>query len=301
MKTGKFARILAALRGDTSRILMCPPYHFDVRYEINPWMNTRDRVDRKEALKQWRALYRVLAGEVGAKVEFVVPVAGLPDCVFTANAGLLAGNTFIASSFRHPQRAREEGHWQAWFESKGYRVVRLSPELRFEGEGDLLAAGDLVLAGYGFRSDREAVECAGRLLQKEVLALELADPWFYHLDTCACPLNDSTILYYPGAFTEEGRALIEDRFPDAIPVPEQEARRFACNSVVIDRHVVMNENCPVAGAELRARGFEVHEVDVSEFLKAGGGPKCLVLILERGAMRESRSDAGLRVRRQLAA
>ena len=260
---------------------MCPPYHFDVRYEINPWMDTRNRVDRKVAWKQWKTLYQLLANEIGAKVELVVPVAGLPDCVFTANAGLLAGDTFIASSFRYPERAREEFHWQSWFESKGYRVVRLPPDLRFEGEGDLLAAGDLLLAGYTFRSDREAVERVGRLLRKEVLALELADPWFYHLDTCACPLTDGSILYYPGAFTAEGRALIEDRFPDAIQVPEEEARRFACNSVVIGRHVVISANCPVVGAELRARGYKVHEVDVSEFLKAGGGPKCLVLILER--------------------
>ena len=73
-----------------------------------------------------------------------------------------------------------------------------------------------------------------------------------------------------------------------------EARRFACNSVVIDRHVVMNANCPVVKAELQARGYQVHEVDVSEFLKAGGGPKCLTLFLERGAVAARRS-AGSRV------
>ena len=76
------------------------------------------------------------------------------------------------------------------------------------------------------------------------MALELADPWFYHLDTCACPLTDGAILYYPPAFTAAGRDLIVERFPNAIPVPEEEARRFACNSVVIDHHVVMNSNCP---------------------------------------------------------
>ncbi len=301
MITERLARLLTTMRSGTNRILMCPPYHFDVRYEINPWMDRRTRVDRRAAWKQWNALYRVLTGKVGAKVEFVIPVAGLPDCVFTANAGLLAGDTFITSSFRHPQRALEEGHWQSWFESKGYRVVRLSPELRFEGEGDLLAVGDMVLAGYGFRSDREAVERVGRLLRKEVLALELADPWYYHLDTCASPLTENSILYYPDAFTAEGRALIADRFPDAIAVPEQEARRFACNSVVVDRHVVINADCPVTTAELRGRGFEVHEVDVSEFLKAGGGPKCLVLILERGVLREHRREVGIGVRRQVAA
>ena len=301
MKTGVYAEPRITLRSGTTRILMCPPYYFDVRYEINPWMNTRTRVDHGAAWQQWESLYQLLVGEVGAEVEIFDPVAGLPDCVFTANAGLLAGNTFIASSFRYPERAREERHWQAWFESKGYRVVRLPSGLRFEGEGDLLTIGELILAGYRFRSDREAVERVGRLLQKEVLALELADPWFYHLDTCACPLTDDSILYYPRAFTPSGRSLIANRFPDAIPVTEQEARRFACNSVVIDRHVVMNANCPVVGAELRARGYEVHEVDVSEFLKAGGGPKCLVLVLGRRAGREDHSDTGHGLRGQRAA
>ena len=84
-------------------------------------------------------------------------------------------------------------------------------------------------------------------------------------------------------------------------MPEQEARRFACNSVVVDRHVVINADCPVTTAELRARGFEVHEVDVSEFLKAGGGPKCLVLILERAILREHRREVGIGVRREVAA
>ena len=284
MKTEVYVEKRTLTRSGTAHILMSPPYYFDVRYEINPWMNTRNRVDNAAAWEQWEALYETLAGEIGAEVEVVNPVAGLPDFVFTANAGLLAGNTFIPSNFRYPERAREERHWQAWFESRGYRVARLPSGLSFEGEGDLLSAGDTILAGYRFRSDQEAVEEVGRLLGREVLLLELADPWFYHLDTCACPLSDDAILYYPGAFTAVGRDLINQRFPNSILVPEVEARRFACNSVVIGRHVVMNAGCPVVAAELQARGFQVHEVDVSEFLKAGGGPKCLALFLERGAV-----------------
>ncbi len=292
MKTEVRVGTRTSRRTGTTHVLMSPPHYFDVRYEINPWMSTRNRVDNAAAWEQWEVLYQVLAGEIGVEVETVNPVAGLPDFVFTANAGLLAGNVFIPSNFRYPERAREERHWQAWFESMGYSVVRLPSDLSFEGEGDLLSVGDLILAGYTYRSARAAVEEVGRMLQMEVLPLELADPWFYHLDTCACPLTDDAILYYPGAFTAAGRALIAERFPDAIPVPEVEARRFACNSVVIDCHVVMSANCPVATAELQARGYEVHEVDVSEFLKAGGGPKCLTLFLERGAVGARRSAGG---------
>ena len=295
MKTEVYVEKPALRRSGATRILMCPPRHFDVRYEINPWMDKRVHVDDGVAWEQWEALCRVLVREVGAEVEIVDPVAGLPDFVFTANAGLLAGDTFIASNFRYPERAGEERHWQAWFESRGYRVVRLPPDVRFEGEGDLLSAGDLIIAGYRFRSDREAVESVGRLLQREVLALELADPWYYHLDTCACPLSDEAILYYPGAFTAAGRELIAERFPDAIEVPEVEARRFACNSVVIDCHVVMSADCPVVKAELQARGYEVHEVDVGEFLKAGGGPKCLTLFLERGVVGARHRAGGRRL------
>ena len=285
MKTEMYVESRTALGSGTTRILMCPPYHFDVRYEINPWMNMQTRVDNAAARGQWETLYHLLVDEVGAEVEIVDPVPGLPDFVFTANAGLIVGDTYIASNFRNPERAREERHWQAWFEAKGYRVVRLPSDMCFEGEGDLLSIGDLIIAGHTYRSDREAVEEVGRLLHKEVLALELVDPWYYHLDTCACPLTDGSILYYPGAFTATGRDLIVERFRDAIAVPEEEARRFACNSVVVGSHVVINSGCPVTGAELRARGYEVHEVDVSEFLKAGGGPKCLSLILGRGVGR----------------
>ena len=147
--------------GRPARILMCPPDYFDVRYEINPWMDTRVGVGRDLAREQWEALHRALACDIGAEVEIVDPVAGLPDFVFTANAGFLAGDTFIASNFRYPERAWEERHWQEWFESKGYRVARLPANLRFEGEGDLLSVGDLIIAGYRFRSDREAVESVG--------------------------------------------------------------------------------------------------------------------------------------------
>ena len=90
-------------RSGTAHILMCPPHYFDVDYEINPWMNRRVSVDQAVAREQWDNLYQLLAGEIGAAVEIIDPVVGLPDFVFTANAGLLVGNTFIASNFRYPR------------------------------------------------------------------------------------------------------------------------------------------------------------------------------------------------------
>jgi N-dimethylarginine dimethylaminohydrolase len=259
--------------------LMCPPAYFGVRYEINPWMDRRRPPRKGLAHRQWEILYSTLAEKLGISIELIDPVPGLPDFVFTANAGLCIGSTFIPSHFRHPQRSREEAHWQKWFEARGYDLVHLPSGLYFEGEGDVLQWGDLLVAGYRFRSDREAEFHVAQLVEKELLALELVDPWFYHLDTCFAPIDRDTVLYYPAAFSPESRRAIRERFRRSIPVGDEEARRLACNLVAVDRQIVMSANCSVARAKLQRLGYEVHEVDVSEFLKAGGGAKCLVLFL----------------------
>ena len=275
-----------------ARVLMCPPEYFAVQYEINPWMNTRRAVITALARAQWLSLHRTLSEEIGVTVELVQPMEGLPDFVFTANAGFTWGNTFVASSFRHPERSREEPHWLAWFAARGYDVLRLPPHLNFEGEGDVLQCGGMLVAGYRFRSDRRAVCRVGELLGLEVLGLQLADPWFYHLDTCLCPLDKDTVLYYPDAFTLDGRRVILERFSDAIEVSAEEANRFACNSVVIYHHVVMSTDCPLTRGELHNRGYVVHQVDTREFHKAGGGAKCLVLCLSRTIVAKPASGLG---------
>ena len=75
---------------------MCPTDYFDVVYEINPWMGKTVQVDKGLACSQWEALYRLLSEEIGATIELVNPLEGLPDLVFTANAGLSVGKTFIS-------------------------------------------------------------------------------------------------------------------------------------------------------------------------------------------------------------
>ncbi|MBI4202775.1 MAG: amidinotransferase [Chloroflexi bacterium] len=275
-------------------LLMCPPTFYAVEYEINPWMKRREAVDGTKARRQWYTLFRVLSEDIGATVELARPLPGLPDFVFAANSGLVLDGLVIPSRFRYPERSAEEQHWRAWFEVHDYGSYEIPLGLYFEGEGDVLVCGDLLVAGFGFRSDREAVQRVSELLEKEALILQLANPWFYHLDTCFCPLNRETVLYVPQAFTEASRRAITQRFPDAIPVPENEAHRFACNSIVLGRHVVMSPECPVTGQELKMRGYMVHEVEVSEFLKAGGGAKCLALFLERAESTTEKVETGER-------
>ncbi|HEX3315368.1 MAG TPA: hypothetical protein VHR72_10780, partial [Gemmataceae bacterium] len=70
------------------RILMCPPDFYGIEYEINPWMSRARGAVVERAHQQWHALHDTLIG-LGVQIELMTPQAGLPDLVFTANAGLV--------------------------------------------------------------------------------------------------------------------------------------------------------------------------------------------------------------------
>ena len=259
--------------------LMCPPEYFTVVYIINPWMHGNLRkIDNAVARQQWRALYDTLTDH--ATVRLVLPQPGSPDMVFTANAGLVKGRDFIVSRFRYPERQYEEPYFTDWFMDRGYNVSLMPRDVPFEGAGDaLFDRGDGTLwMAHGHRSISAARDVLHERLGVEVATLKLVD----HLDTCFCPLEGGHAMYFPPAFDEASRALIEKRVPATkrIAIDEEDALAFACNAVNIDDTVVVNRATPAFVRALGAKGFEVVQTPLSEFMKAGGSAKCLTLRLD---------------------
>jgi N-dimethylarginine dimethylaminohydrolase len=256
---------------------MCPPDYYGIEYEINPWMSIRRPADAERARRQWRALHDLLTSGLGVHVDLLEPVKGLPDLVFTANAGLVTPGHFIASRFLHAERQKEQPTYEAWFRARGYHIDTLPEGTCFEGEGDALWLGDTLFAGYRIRSDIRSHQAAAAILGCGVLSLELIDSRFYHLDTCFCPLDDRRALYYPPAFDAYGRTVITQFIPEPIPVEDADALKFGCNAVVIGRDIVLQSGCAALEKTLQTHSLTPHPVDLSEFHKAGGSAKCLVL------------------------
>ncbi len=261
------------------RFLMCPPEHFGVLYEINSWMSTSVAVDADRAMEQWLALRSTLQA-AGAEIELQEPVEGLPDLVFTANAGIVDGNRFIPSRFRHAERQGEMAFDIAWFRSRGYDIAELPASMAHEGAGDALPFDGLLVSGYNQRSDAIAHAELSRLTSVPVRSVELADPRLYHLDITFCPLDDRRALIAPMAWDRYGCAVIEALVPEPLVLDEDATLAFCANSVVVGTTIVMPA-CPTdVGRQLEAWGFEVVVVDVSEFQKAGGACRCLTLALD---------------------
>jgi N-dimethylarginine dimethylaminohydrolase len=266
------------------RYLMCEPIHFGVLYEINPWMHAEVSIDVDRAHAQWEGLVATLR-DAGAAVEIVAQAPDVPDMVFTANAGIVnasatSGPQFVPAHFRFAERQAETEHFATWFTEHGWSVDRLPTDLDHEGAGDALPFGDVLLSGYRFRSDQPAATHLSRLTAAPVRSIELVDERLYHLDITFCPLDDRRALAAPMGWDRYGRAVVEALVPEPLWLSDDEALAFCANSVVVGANVVMPAVPPRVGRQLEAWGFTVVGCDVSEFLKAGGGCRCLTLALD---------------------
>jgi N-dimethylarginine dimethylaminohydrolase len=264
-------------RAGARSYLMCPPEHFAVTYAINPWMRPDRPTDAALAMRQWARLRQVYL-ELGHDVRTIEPVPGLPDMVFAANGATVIGGSVLGVRFAHPERAGEADAYLEWFRTHGYDDVREAGVVN-EGEGDILFTGQVLLAGYGFRSDRAAAGELAGAFGLPVVSLRLVDPRFYHLDTALCVLDADTAMYYPAAFDDDGRAAIAGLFTELIEAKDEDAEVLGLNAVSDGLHVVLPVQARKLAAQLRERGFSPIGVDLSELLKGGGGPKCCTLEL----------------------
>jgi N-dimethylarginine dimethylaminohydrolase len=289
-------------------VLMGDPAHFSVVGGANP--HTRDRwgrrksVDRSLAIRQWQGLRDLLINH-GVAVAVVPPDPRWPGTVYPANAGVRLGEDFVLSTLI-PTRAGETPLYRRAIEPLGLRCHTVAS--RFEGEADLFPAGGHYLFTfgeirrqrfvprlgmppwkrvYGFRSEPAALEEIERIhpLERRVSRVRLIDERFYHGDTCLCsfgPGRAALLAYLPALAPESAERLRAEFGERLIALEEADALLYAANSFSFERsgeaHLVMPEGVSAKLQEqVRAQRARVVTVDVSEFLKKGGGSvKCMI-------------------------
>ena len=274
--------------------LVTDPRHFNVSYQINPWMRPdawqADRNGLKNAALTSAAGLRAALEGIGARVETVPAAENLPDLVFPANAAVVLDGRVLVARFRHPERQGEEKIFRAAFLDLKARglvndVIDLPEGVLQEGAGDAIWDKDrgFFWVGHGQRSTANSMAVIADTFGRPVVGLELATQRFYHLDTCFCPLTGGKLLYYPPAFTAEALDTIHAhvRPEDRIVATDEDAAAFCVNAVNVGRHIVMAKAPKTLKKRLNALGFTVTEVDLAPFILSGGGAYCMTLRLNR--------------------
>ena len=275
-------------------ILMCKPQHFKVSYAINPWMQPDQWLENADALTLessdgWEKLVDKLK-ELGARIEFIPPQPDWPDLVFTANAAVVMDRRALVARFRHPERQGEEPHNLHAFETLQKRsdldVVEMTPQgMILEGAGDCVwdETRKMFWIGYGQRSDQAAAKTVVDFFGLEAVALELVNPRYYHMDTAMVPLSGGEVMYYPGAFSAQGQAIIRERYgpENLISVPTDDAERLGVNAVNLGKNIVLARASDKFKAMLEERGYTLHQLPIGSYSMSGGSAFCLTLRLDR--------------------
>lgn len=269
-----------------SDVLLVRPLHYSIDYVINPHMNDQvGKVDKIKANSEWESV-RSLFEQIGLKVNVIEDQEGLPDMVFCANQSLpfidADGKRQVFMSIMHSDQRKDEVPFiEQWYRHQGFEIHFLDEDKidDFEGSGDAIwhIEKRLLWGGYGYRSSHDAYAVISETFDVPVIAVELVDESFYHLDTCFCVLDKNTALIYPQAFSDKGIELIEAVFDNVIRASQYEAETlFACNATCPDgRNVIIQQGCTDVNKNLRDAGFSVHEVSTYEFLKSGGSVFCM--------------------------
>jgi N-dimethylarginine dimethylaminohydrolase len=275
---------------------------------------TKRQVDRELAIAQWHAL-KITLEQLGLRVLVVPPDPAQPGLVYPANAGYqsrvdepepLAAKTFTLANLL-PTRAGEKAHYRRVLEAAGYRTVDFDERYRFEGEADFFPAGDVHLLThgrierqrfvpvfaippwkrvYGFRTDVRAKDLlALSIAPRELIVVALNLEAHYHGDTALCAFGPGRqfLLAYRAAIDPGDFDVLRARFGDRlIELSDADAQCYAANSFTCTSGPTSVLVMPggVSSELLRQvtdRGVEPVVVDVSEFLKKGGGSvKCMI-------------------------
>ena len=205
-----------------TQLLVSDANHFSVDYEINPYMRIAVQPDPAAAVAEHVSIVAAHRA-AGRRVEYLPSVPDCPDMVFTANAAVVRGHRAVLG-YPPPERKAEVPYFQDWLIRRGFDVIEA--RYPFSGQGDALACGDLLLAGYGQRTYRRMHAVLARELGYDVVPLHTVGSRWYDLDLAVAVINNHTLAYCPDALDLPSRRRLLGLGLKLIEVDVDEAARF---------------------------------------------------------------------------
>ncbi|HSA59093.1 MAG TPA: arginine deiminase-related protein [bacterium] len=293
---------------DVHSVLMGDPGEFHIAGGANPftrtWWGRKKYVNLAKAIEQWQGL-RSLLVSLGVRVHVIPASHENPGLVYPANFGVRLGDTFVLSNLL-PTRSGERPVYEAFLKGLGLKTVRMRH--RFEGEAEFFPVGSRYLFTYGavknqrfkprfaippwmrvygFRTERHAMDELKAFLPTgtEIVDFELIEESHYHGDTVFCSFgpNREFLLAYLEGVSEADRERCRHLFKEnLIVLSSRDGFHYAANSFQVETRDGLKLLMPEGVSDsllgqVRERGVTPVAIDVSEFLKKGGGAvKCMI-------------------------
>ena len=220
----------------------------------------------------------------GVEVAFLDSNEGRPNSVFARDFGSCIKEGYILGNFKLPLRYQEHDDYKKRMEELGVPMVAEIKNGLFEG-GDFMFLNEHTIAlGMADRTNEEGyLEMKQQVepLGYEIIPVPLKREYL-HLDMCFNLVDDYLAVAYKEGMPEEFLKRIEEMEIEIISVPEEAIFAHGCNLQALGNKRVMSlkQNQRV-NEQLAKKGMNVIELDITEILKAGGGPHCMTFPLLR--------------------
>jgi N-dimethylarginine dimethylaminohydrolase len=262
------------------RVILCQPQYMTIRDVINETQKhfKNEGIHIERALEQHGEFVKTLKDH-GVEVILLPYHKKYPEQVFTRDIGFTLGQTIFVAKMATDIRAGEEDVLKQWLEDEEISYFNLAEEL-IEG-GDVIIDQETIYVGLSNRTDLKAAEQLQRLLNQFTIIPIPFKEKYLHLDCVFNVISPEVALIYPNALTKEDIDLFSSRY-DLIEVSEEEQFQLGTNVLNIGNKQILslpvNKN---VNTQLRNRGFEVIEVDITEIIKSGGSFRCCTLPILR--------------------
>lgn len=246
------------------------------------WQNTVLDVDKM--LEEHRLLVNAYETN-GVEVIELKPKESRPNAVFARDFGGCIKEGYILGRFTKSLRDDERVDYEAKMTSLGIPKVAEVTSGYFEG-GDFMFLDERTIAiGMFDRSDLEGVAQIRSQLSPygyEVLGVQ-GNPDYLHLDMCFNLVTDSLALAHKAGLSDVFIKYVECMGIKLIDVPQEAIFSHGCNVQALgnNRVLALSHNHKINQA-ISNEGVEVIELEITEILKAGGGPHCMTFPLLRG-------------------
>ena len=223
-----------------------------------------------------RAQHAAYRAALADQVEVVVLPADeeLPDACFVDDCAVVLGGRALLTRPGAPSRAAEPERLAGALERLVGGLRRMTPPATLDG-GDVLRLGRTLVAGRSERTSQAGIHQLTAFAEAAGGRVEVAavPPGTLHLQSAVTALDDDAVVGTAELLEQPALRGVANK----VVVPAEEVA--AANVLAVGTTVVMPAGCPRTAAAVAALGFEVREVDLSQFAKADGGATCLALLV----------------------
>jgi N-dimethylarginine dimethylaminohydrolase len=221
----------------------------------------------------------------GVTVHWHAPAPELSHQVYSRDSSVMTPYGAIITAMADWWRRGENYAAIRTYEHLGIPIYDMVTAGTFEGgDFNVIEEGCVLIGCGGARTQIEAARQVEGWFKKEGWETRLAffDEYYVHIDLMVVPIA-TKLTAVCLACTEPGIVdWLKGKGHEIIDVPFQDTMALGCNFMSLGKNrVIAPKVSQTLIKQLRVRGFEVAEIDMSEISKTGGGIHCMAQALRR--------------------